>query len=99
MINFLLSAKRDISATKRFFRKALAQPHTMNSHTITVDSCVISVRDAELGQLAGPEVAIFSHDITQVARMADRAVFLGASRPPYWRRSRWTRPRVMTQLR
>jgi transposase, IS6 family len=27
-IDFLLSAKRDAEAAKRFFRKALAQPHT-----------------------------------------------------------------------
>jgi hypothetical protein len=36
-IDFLLSAKRDAEAAKRFFRKALAQPHTVNPHTITVD--------------------------------------------------------------
>jgi IS6 family transposase len=36
-IDFLLSAKRDASAAKRFFRKALAQPHTVNPRTITVD--------------------------------------------------------------
>ena len=36
-IDFLLSAKRDAAAAKRFFRKALAQPHTMNPRTITVD--------------------------------------------------------------
>jgi transposase, IS6 family len=29
-IDFLLSAKRDTEAAKRFFRKALAQPHTVN---------------------------------------------------------------------
>jgi transposase, IS6 family len=29
-IDFLLSAKRDAEAAKRFFRKALAQPHTVN---------------------------------------------------------------------
>ena len=34
---FLLSAKRDAEAAKRFFRKALAQPHTVNPRTITVD--------------------------------------------------------------
>jgi hypothetical protein len=28
-IDFLLSAKRDADAAKRFFRKALAQPHTV----------------------------------------------------------------------
>jgi IS6 family transposase len=36
-IDFLLSAKRDAAAAKRFFRKALVQPHTVNTRTITVD--------------------------------------------------------------
>jgi transposase, IS6 family len=36
-IDFLLSSKRDTVAAKRFFRKALAQPHTVNPRTITVD--------------------------------------------------------------
>jgi len=36
-IDFMLSAKRDAAAAKRFFRKALAQPHTVNPRTITVD--------------------------------------------------------------
>jgi transposase-like protein len=36
-IDFLLSVKRDTSAAKRFFRKALAQPYTVNQRTITVD--------------------------------------------------------------
>jgi IS6 family transposase len=31
------SAKRDAAAAKRFFRKALAQPHTVNPRSITVD--------------------------------------------------------------
>jgi IS6 family transposase len=35
-IDFLLSAKRD-AAAKRFFRKALAQSHTRNPCTITVN--------------------------------------------------------------
>ena len=34
-IDFLLSAKRDAEAAKRFFRGALAQPHTVNPRTIT----------------------------------------------------------------
>jgi transposase, IS6 family len=34
---FLLSAKRDAEAAKRFFRRVLAQPHTVNPRTITVD--------------------------------------------------------------
>ncbi len=36
-IDFLLSARRDAAAAKRFFCKALAQPHTVNPRTITVD--------------------------------------------------------------
>lgn len=36
-IDFLLSVKRDAEAAKRFFRKALGQPHTVNPRTITVD--------------------------------------------------------------
>jgi IS6 family transposase len=36
-IDFLLSARRDAAAAKRFFRKALGQPHTVNPRTITVD--------------------------------------------------------------
>ena len=36
-IDFLLSAKRDAAAAKRFFRNALGQPHTVNPRTITVD--------------------------------------------------------------
>jgi DDE domain len=36
-VDFLLSAKRDAEAAKRFFRWALAQPYTVNPRTITVD--------------------------------------------------------------
>ena len=36
-IDFLLSAKRDAAAAKRFFRKALGQPHTADPRTLTVD--------------------------------------------------------------
>jgi transposase-like protein len=36
-IDFLLSARRDAAAAKRFFCKALGQPHTVNPRTITVD--------------------------------------------------------------
>jgi transposase, IS6 family len=36
-IDFLLSAKRDAAAARRFFRKALKQEHTVNPRTITVD--------------------------------------------------------------
>src|ERR1700690_2093915 len=36
-IHFLLAARRDTAAAKRFFREALAQPHTINPRTLTVD--------------------------------------------------------------
>ena len=36
-IDFLLSARRDAAAAKRFLRKALAQPHSVNPRTIIVD--------------------------------------------------------------
>ena len=36
-IDFLLAARRDTAAAKRFFRKALAQPHTVNPRALTVD--------------------------------------------------------------
>ncbi len=36
-IDFLLSAKRDAAAARRFFRKALRQQHTVNPRTLTVD--------------------------------------------------------------
>jgi transposase, IS6 family len=36
-IGFLLPARRDAEAAKRFVRKALGQPHTANPRTITVD--------------------------------------------------------------
>jgi IS6 family transposase len=36
-IDFLLAPKRDAAAARRFFRKALRQPHTVNPRTVTVD--------------------------------------------------------------
>ena len=51
-IDFLLSAKQD---AKRFFRKALGQPHTVNPRTIMVDKnptypCAVAAmkKDGEL---------------------------------------------------
>ena len=36
-IDFLLSARQDTAAAKRFFRRALGQPHTVSPRTIAVD--------------------------------------------------------------
>jgi transposase-like protein len=45
-IDFLLSAKRDAEIAKRFFRKALGQPHTVSPRTITVDKNVAYPKSA-----------------------------------------------------
>ena len=36
-VDFLLSPKRDAAAARRFFRKVMGQPHTVNLWAITVD--------------------------------------------------------------
>ncbi|MGI4943886.1 MAG: DDE-type integrase/transposase/recombinase, partial [Janthinobacterium lividum] len=36
-IDFLLSARRDAASARRFYRKAMGQPHAVNPRTITVD--------------------------------------------------------------
>jgi IS6 family transposase len=42
-------AKRDAEAAKRFFRKALVQPHTVNPRTITADkNAAYPIATAEL---------------------------------------------------
>jgi transposase-like protein len=43
-IDFLLSARRDTAAAKRFFRKAIAQPHVAAPRTITLDGYAASHR-------------------------------------------------------
>jgi transposase-like protein len=63
---FLLSAKRDANVAKRFFRKALAKPHTINPRTTTVDrnpGCPMAVSEmktnGELWRFARPRQAKF----------------------------------------
>jgi transposase-like protein len=56
----MLSARRDAGAAKRFFRKALAQPHTVNPRTITVDKNPAYPRAAGEMKRAG-EVWRFVH--------------------------------------
>jgi hypothetical protein len=69
-IDFLLSAKRDAEAAKRFFRKALAQPHTVNPRTITHhrgQKCGLSKshgRDEE-GRRAVPSVKAATGEIPE----------------------------------
>jgi len=43
-IDFPLSARRDAGSAKRFFRKAMGQPHTVSPRTITVDKNAASLR-------------------------------------------------------
>ena len=52
-IDFLLSAKRDAEAAKRFFRKALGQPHTADPRTITVDKNPAYLRAVATMKCAG----------------------------------------------
>ena len=71
-IDFLLSAKRDAEAAKRFFRKALNQPHTASPRTITVDKnpaypCAITElkADGELWRSARLRQAKFLKNIIE----------------------------------
>ena len=71
-IDFLLSAKRDAEAAKRFFRKALAQPHTVNPRTISVDknaaypkAVAEMKRNSELWRLSRLRQAKFLNNIIE----------------------------------
>jgi transposase-like protein len=71
-IDFLLSAKRDAAAAKRFFRKALGQPHTVNPRTITVDKnaaypCAVEQmkEDGELWRFARLRQCKFLNNIVE----------------------------------
>lgn len=71
-IDFLLSAKRDAAAAKRFFRKALGQPHTVNPRTITVDKnpaypCAVAEmkQDGELWRFSRLRQAKFLNNIIE----------------------------------
>jgi transposase, IS6 family len=71
-IDFLLSPKRDAAAAKRFFRKALKQPHTVNPRTITVDknaaypvAMKTMKRDAELWRFAKLRQVKFLNNIVE----------------------------------
>jgi transposase-like protein len=71
-IDFLLSAKRDTAAAKRFFRKALGQPHTVNPRTITVDKnpaypCAVEQmkEDGELWRFARLRQCKFLNNIVE----------------------------------
>jgi IS6 family transposase len=71
-IDFLLSPKRDAAAARRFFHKALGQPHTVNPRTITVDknaaypiAAKAMKRDAELWRFAKLRQVKFLNNIVE----------------------------------
>jgi transposase-like protein len=71
-IDFLLSAKRDAEAAKRFFRTALAQPYMVNPRTITVDKnpaypCAVEQlkEDGELGRFSRLRQCKFLNNVVE----------------------------------
>ncbi len=73
-IDFLLSAKRDAAAAKRFFRKALRQPHTANPRSITVDknpayprAVAEMKRDGDLWRFSRLRRAKFLNNVVEMA--------------------------------
>ena len=91
-IDFLLSAKRDAAAAKRFFHKALGQPHTVNPRTITVDKnpayprAVAQMKeDGELWRRARLRQAKFLNNIVeQDHRRVKRLVRPGLGFGGFW---------------
>ena len=80
-IDFLLSARRDAEAAKRFFRKALAQPHTVNPRTISVDknaaypkAVAEMKRNSELWRLSRLRQAKFLNNIIEQAHRRPKRV-------------------------
>jgi transposase, IS6 family len=84
-IDFLLSAERDAAAAKRFFLKALAQSHTKNPRTVTVDknpaypAAVAEMkRDGELWRFSRlRQVKYLNNIVEQDHRRIKRLVRLG----------------------
>jgi transposase, IS6 family len=100
-IDFLLSAKRDTAAAKRFFRKALAQPHTVNPRTITVDknpaypNAVTEMKqNAELWRRSRlRQVKYLNNIVEQDHRRIKRLI-----RPGLGFGGFWTAPRTLTGM-
>jgi transposase-like protein len=70
--DFLLSPKRDAAAARRFFHKALGQPHTVNPRTIKVDknaaypiAAKAMKRDAKLWRFAKLRQVKFLNNIVE----------------------------------
>ena len=91
-IDFLLSAKRDAEASKRFFRKALAQPHTVNPRTITVDkntaypkATAAMKRDGELWRRSRlRQVKYLNNIVEQDHRRVKRRICPGLGFGSFW---------------
>ena len=91
-IDFLLSARRDAEAAKRFFRKALGQPHTVDPRTITVGKnpaypCAVAEmkRDGELwrfSRLRRPKFLnnVVEQDYRRVKRLVRPGLGFGSFR-------------------
>ena len=83
-IDFLLSAKRDAEAAKRFFRKALGQPHTVNPRAITVDKnpaypCAVAEmkEDGELWRFARLRQCKFLNNMVEQAGIHGQGIGIG----------------------
>jgi transposase-like protein len=90
-IDFLLAAKRDAEAAKRFFRKALAQPHTVNPRTITVDKNAVypkaaaeMKRDGELWRSRLRQVKYLNNIVEQDHRNVKRVIRPGLGFGGFW---------------
>ena len=91
-IDFLLSVKRDAAAAKRFFRKALAQPHTVNPLTSTVDKnpaypkAVAQMKqDAELWRISRlRQVKYLNNTVEQDHRNVKRLTRPGLGLGRFW---------------
>jgi DDE domain len=84
-IDFLLSARRDTVAAKRFFRKALAQPHVVNSRTITVDKYPAYPRAVTEMKRAGELWRPNSHAAMQISQLIAIILFVGS-----WISTQWS---------
>ena len=91
-IDFLLTAKRDAAAARRFFRKALGQPHTVNPRRLPSTRTPPIQRDQAMKR--GGAVALFpaapgqylnnivEQDHRRINAWSGRVWALGVSKPP-----------------
>jgi transposase, IS6 family len=67
--DFLLSARRDAEAAKRFFRKALSQPHTVTADKNPAYPCAITEMkaDGELWRFSRLRQVKYLNNIVEMA--------------------------------